>query len=203
MSDSQNITQELTQAEKKKLRDAAYYRAHREQIKAHAKEYARLNCEANRKRARNWYSENRDAALARILARQRLKRDEILAYKAEYRQKNRELLREKQRQYTIDHPEQLLNASAVRRARKRNGTVNSRGIRKWMEQVKSGRSFICYYCQERISVKHIHFDHIVPLSKGGKHCLSNLCASCDECNLNKRAKLINEMKINGQQLMSL
>lgn len=39
----------------------------------------------------------------------------------------------------------------------------------------------CVYC----GAPHEHLDHVVPLSKGGPHCVSNLRTSCASCNLSK------------------
>jgi 5-methylcytosine-specific restriction endonuclease McrA len=34
----------------------------------------------------------------------------------------------------------------------------------------------------------MHIDHFHPLSKGGKHSIDNLVASCAKCNLSKGSK---------------
>ena len=40
----------------------------------------------------------------------------------------------------------------------------------------------------KIDKKDYHIDHIMPLSKGGRHTISNLVVSCPTCNLQKNAK---------------
>lgn len=45
---------------------------------------------------------------------------------------------------------------------------------------------LCAYCQDR---PHEHWDHVVPLSKGGPHTLNNLVPSCGHCNHTKCANL--------------
>lgn len=39
----------------------------------------------------------------------------------------------------------------------------------------------CAYC----GGPHEHWDHVIPLSRGGRHCLANLRPSCKACNLRK------------------
>jgi len=53
----------------------------------------------------------------------------------------------------------------------------------------------CYLCGKLIPKGHRHVDHIMPLSKGGKHKPSNLAVACDTCNLSKYNKLPNEVGI--------
>lgn len=45
--------------------------------------------------------------------------------------------------------------------------------------------FTCQYCGEKKSVKDLQFEHVVPRSKGGKTCWTNICAACDACNSTK------------------
>jgi 5-methylcytosine-specific restriction endonuclease McrA len=48
----------------------------------------------------------------------------------------------------------------------------------------------CLYC----GAPSEHIDHIVPLSRGGRHSIGNLTGSCAPCNLSKGAKFITEWK---------
>lgn len=53
---------------------------------------------------------------------------------------------------------------------------------------------LCHYCDKVLpkpgtkAGKGTHFDHIVPESKGGSHCLSNLVVCCKRCNTEKSDK---------------
>ena len=50
----------------------------------------------------------------------------------------------------------------------------------------------CYYCGCLLHNIKIEIDHIVPKSKGGNGCVSNLCLSCQSCNRLKSDKTNNE-----------
>lgn len=43
----------------------------------------------------------------------------------------------------------------------------------------------CAYCGAELSIKTLTKDHIVPISKGGKHTFDNLAACCTFCNAKK------------------
>jgi 5-methylcytosine-specific restriction endonuclease McrA len=47
----------------------------------------------------------------------------------------------------------------------------------------------CTYCE---ATDNITIDHIVPLSRGGKHEASNLTAACYSCNASKCNRLLSE-----------
>ena len=50
-------------------------------------------------------------------------------------------------------------------------------------------------CDKLIPPGHRHVDHIIPLSKGGKHIPSNLAVACDKCNEHKHSKLPYEVGV--------
>jgi len=63
--------------------------------------------------------------------------------------------------------------------------------------------YCCHLCGRRVDMKRLgmhtgnapEMDHIVPLSKGGKHCYENVACSCSACNNSKRDKIIGQLRI--------
>jgi 5-methylcytosine-specific restriction endonuclease McrA len=49
-------------------------------------------------------------------------------------------------------------------------------------------SHVCQYCHEKFSEKRLTIDHVVPLSKGGKHEWTNVVTACSSCNNRKGDK---------------
>lgn len=43
----------------------------------------------------------------------------------------------------------------------------------------------CYLCDSRVLLDGLHFDHIIPVSRGGSNEASNIGVSCAACNLSK------------------
>lgn len=48
---------------------------------------------------------------------------------------------------------------------------------------------ICHICGLVVDLADLHYDHIIPLSKGGAHAMENIAVSHAICNLRKGAKI--------------
>lgn len=48
----------------------------------------------------------------------------------------------------------------------------------------------CAYCETSLD-DSFHWDHIVPIARGGKHEIDNVVPVCPACNLKKNAKPLN------------
>ena len=59
-------------------------------------------------------------------------------------------------------------------------------------QAREDEPIRCYLCGELIESGDRHVDHKKPLSKGGKHCVSNLGITHSFCNLSKHNKMPEE-----------
>jgi 5-methylcytosine-specific restriction endonuclease McrA len=94
----------------------------------------------------------------------------LVSHKQRYQDKKEELLKY-QSEYHKAHPE-----------------IGRKSGKKF----RSKPDFICHHCRFEFSTDRVHFDHIVPLARGGPHSIDNLCASCSACNLSKGKKLVTE-----------
>ena len=167
-----------------------------------------------------WAAENRGARLAyfRKIAKtpkrkqlcrewERKNIERVRATKRAYSAKHAKKLSAYWKKYRADHPEKTKAHNKAswhrRRAMIAKATINLTAIKKFFLLVKSKESVRCYYCQNQTSTNDVHFDHIIPLSKGGPHAVENLCASCSKCNLQKQDKLIGAWIRIGQQLLNL
>lgn len=56
------------------------------------------------------------------------------------------------------------------------------------------QKFKCYYCQERITFKTGTVDHLLPVSRGGRHSKTNMVACCAPCNRSKGAMTEREFR---------
>ena len=54
---------------------------------------------------------------------------------------------------------------------------------------------ICQYCGKKFKTEELNIDHVVPLSRGGKHTWSNVVCSCISCNLRKGSKTLSEARM--------
>ncbi|WP_372344930.1 HNH endonuclease [Streptomyces sp. KL116D] len=63
--------------------------------------------------------------------------------------------------------------------------------REWRKLVRRYRNR-CAYCGGNEG--GIHMDHVIPLSRGGRHAIGNVLPACQGCNLSKGSKLVAEWK---------
>ena len=106
----------------------------------------------------------------------------------EYSAKHREVLREKNKQWALNNPEKKNLKEARRRATKRNNgvfLVDAKEVKQMMQKP-------CFYCGQKAE----HIDHIIPISRGGRHSIGNLIQACRRCNISKRDKFITEWRVN-------
>ena len=122
---------------------------------------------------------------------------------AENRERFRKNSREQKRRLRSTPEGRAINAFAVKRWRENNPEEwramrsNSYSKRKaaergnescsvTTEEAKRIASSPCFNCGSK---ENIHLDHIVPLSRGGRHSIGNLQPLCQYCNLSKNNKL--------------
>jgi 5-methylcytosine-specific restriction endonuclease McrA len=104
-----------------------------------------------------------------------------------FRQKDRityrtfnERIRQSQRRYNAAHPE-MTQASVQRRlARLKNAPINDFTAAQWLE-MQEHADHRCTYCQKRCKGR-LEMDHLLPLSQGGHHTVSNIVPACRRCN---------------------
>ena len=48
----------------------------------------------------------------------------------------------------------------------------------------------CHICRTAVDRKGLHFDHVIPLSKGGEHRVENIAVAHGRCNVRKSATVL-------------
>jgi 5-methylcytosine-specific restriction endonuclease McrA len=82
-----------------------------------------------------------------------------------------------------------------RKARKRNAGVFQVSGADWLRLCVRYR-FCCAYCRQR---KPLTMDHVIPLSRGGRHSLGNLLPACASCNSSKSSRFITEWRAQARR----
>lgn len=112
------------------------------------------------------------------------------AYRHKWRITHQERERERERRKYRDNPTKTYARSAKRRARKMQ--VPFEEIR--YTRILQRYGYICHICGGAIASRDdLHFDHVVPLAKGGSHMEENIKPSHKVCNLRKGDKLMEEL----------
>ena len=110
-----------------------------------------------------------------------------LIYKRWY-EKNKESIRIKNNEATKKYSktekgkQSRRNSKALRRMAKKDGNIT---LEEWKQKLLEFNN-CCAYCKDS---KNIEQDHIIPLSKGGKHEIKNIQPLCRSCNARKSNKL--------------
>lgn len=206
-------TEEQKQKRREYLRE--WRASHMEGIRIYAAEWRKQNLDRARKSAAKarrrrivkrreewsrWAARNRDKIeasrrerYARNIEQFRAKRravyqrdrKRILAANSKWEKAHREVKRKHNRAYARRYPERMAALCEKRRARLIGALVEDCSAKiKELRNVK-----VCSYCYETI-VGTTHVDHVIPLSRGGKHAPDNLTAACSSCNGSKGAKLL-------------
>jgi 5-methylcytosine-specific restriction endonuclease McrA len=101
----------------------------------------------------------------------------------------KEIAIERSMKWRKDNPERyreiLREAMRRRRAKCANGITDSE-LRKWL----AAQDKICHWCGQSCEVYET--DHVIPISKGGRHDLSNIVISCSPCNRKKGVMMPDE-----------
>lgn len=167
--------------------DKKYRENNKEAIKTKNIEYRKNNKEKIAKRQRKQYHE---ATSEEVEKRREAKR--------KYRQNAPEEVKQRKKEYDkkyfASEAGKITTMKSIhkRRAQKlssEDGTVTSQAL----DKLKEEQSYQCKYCKCELDFSakgQVHLDHVIPLSKGGAHSITNVVWSCASCNLKKSNKLI-------------
>lgn len=180
-----------------------YYAKNRTKNLAYSKAYQLAHPEKSRKRALRYKKAHPEKVRAMEVRYRKLHGDKVRAASLSWRNRNLEKARANEKRWRLAHPEYSVAKSFKRCALKRTSKINLAAINEFIRSIKTKPRAICYYCEKNIPTKGCHFDHIVPLSKGGPHEISNICVSCASCNHSKHNKSIGAWIRIGQQVLNL
>lgn len=162
--------------------------------KSYHKEWCKKNASHLREYKKSWNLKNR-ARMRASRKRWELKnksRSDLA--KKNWAKNNKEYLYDLIKKWHIRNPHKSREAQAKRRARKFKNGINLNGISELYSFLRKSVFVKCSYCEAMVSGKDLHVDHIVPISRGGRHEVGNLCAACPSCNLSKASKLVSEWR---------
>lgn len=172
------------------------FEKNKEQRREYGRKYNREHVEHRRKYAKAYHKIHYSA-----------NRDRLLAQAKSYAQSHPDIRRKCALNWIRNHPDKhkahIAASHAKRKAAMRGAThfdpKANRLIRRW----KVEKHFKCYYCGNRFQTIEMHVDHIIAITKGGKHEVGNLCRSCPTCNIRKRNNPVGSVVVNGQRFLNI
>lgn len=175
-----------------------------------------------RARVNAWAAKNREYHRRRGIEHHALHRERYLQYSRKYHAEHKEHRSLINAQWRAAHTEERkeymaawwaknkhrrkaydVRRRAIRRAREAEAGFDDAAVNALVASWKLAKTFTCYYCAERFSTKRMHVDHVIPISRGGKHTSGNVCRSCDNCNHRKRDKLPAMARLTNQSFLNL
>lgn len=147
-------------------------------------------------------------------------RERYSSYHAQYREDNRETLRKNAkaynnrtrvvrreymrmyrqsnpdyaRQWRKTHPDLILRRAAIHRIKHQELKADVFPVRvKFLLRTLERYRWACAYCRAPLP-ERFHWDHVIPLSRGGVHGESNLLPACPPCNLSKSDSTVAEWR---------
>jgi 5-methylcytosine-specific restriction endonuclease McrA len=153
-----------------------YYAENRDKLLSQAAEKRRQDLAAARRKDKEKYAANPDAARARAKRYARKNQAKVAARSKEYREK---------------YPEKRAAWELRRHYRKRgNGGQHSDADWAALLEECGGRCLACGARSEPGRYRRLEKDHIIPITKGGRDDIWNLQPLCRPCNNTKKAKAI-------------
>jgi 5-methylcytosine-specific restriction endonuclease McrA len=91
---------------------------------------------------------------------------------------------------TVSSPSRTYALPAVMRLRQYIRPYLSLTVRLSRQNIFLRDEHTCQYCLQKFSEKRLTIDHVMPLSKGGRHDWSNVVTACSTCNNRKGDKTL-------------
>lgn len=137
------------------------------------------------------------------------------------RTENRDYHRSKSKEWRENNPERFkekrdawmqANPQAENETRKKWMAENKLKVRQIKKKYKARRmtwevgdvdydeilardGLVCHICGTDVELDDIHFDHVIPLAKGGAHSMDNIHVSHSRCNMKKHTKILFTEKV--------
>lgn len=164
--------------EKGREKQARYAAAHPEKVHLRATKWKRANPERVVRNRKAYYEANRQKAIEDAIT---------------WGQNNPEKARERHAKWYKANPKVFALNRAKRRALKYANTPIDEMLTstEWLAILADANGH-CHYCGKEAKLT---LDHVIPLSKGGKHSKNNVIPACLHCNCSKKDKTLEEWNV--------
>jgi len=155
--------------------------------------------EAKRRYDRARYLEDREANIERVRQWYELNRDHKSRYDTGYRGA-RERRRQEDPVFDATYREHRNMESGAQRVRRTGGEA-FRISRRDLNRALQTAGHQCTYCKTSLAHAPLEWDHILPVSRGGRHSIGNLAPVCRSCNRSKSGSLLSAWRLKHKATM--
>lgn len=154
------------------------------------------------KDSHDYYLRNKDLCKERHVKWKENNREHVKEYHRQYRIDNPDKEFKKQQKYRENHKEQLylkgkkyreqnreyFYDKAKERKKLKSEVSDNTVTKKSLDEILEKQNYKCVYCGCDLLETGKHLDHILPLSRGGLHTITNIQYTCPTCNMSKGDK---------------
>jgi len=162
-----------------------YYARNGDDIRAYLKEYRATHPGLRRTYYIRYYHANRAVMIKKSREWQRARPAWRAAVDRRYNARNPEKRKANATRHRRANMIRYRELASRRRARERAAMIEAIDYNAIYRRDKG----ICHICSNPVPLSRLHFDHVVPLSKGGAHSMENIKVSHARCNLRKGSKV--------------
>lgn len=177
--DSLNIYCRVCESERGKK----YYAAHLEQERKRRRKYHATHLEQERKSVKRYAAAHQEQTREYQKEWQHKHQKQMIEYSRRYENAHREQRNKSRREYRLVHPGKSREYASRWHALRMNAGGSGFTAEQWSDLQKD-YNHLCAYCNQG---KPLEIDHVVPLSKGGKHDICNIVPVCRSCNASKHS----------------
>jgi 5-methylcytosine-specific restriction endonuclease McrA len=169
--------------------------------KSYRKNYYQVNQQKAKDDSKMWYEANRARAAIRNKIYKDIHKAHYDRYFKEHYRVNSKRIKERIRIHSKTLAGRISQqlSEGKRRARK-NGTNGNYTRKEWLE-LKQFYNYRCPACKRKEPEIQLTIDHIVPLSKGGRHNATNIQPLCFSCNSRKNIKIVKYYRTGQLELL--
>ena len=174
--------------EKRKEQDKIYRERHPEKINKKSAKWAKENPEEVKKIQKKWRENNKEAEKIRkkkwVQENPELNAQQTERWRQRYPERVAEVNKRTYEKNKIKFFERNMRRKAMQ-LEAQVGTVN-------YKEILSRDNYICHICGGVIQPNDVHFDHVIPLARGGPHSMDNIKVAHSFCNLSKGSMMMDE-----------
>lgn len=111
--------------------------------------------------------------------------------------KNRDYILNRTKQWSKNNLDKKVEQRHRRQARL-YGQIEFDLPKNFIKILREKQNNTCFYCSK--SEVKLTVEHMMPLSRGGKHCFNNVILACTTCNFSKHNKTLSEWLEHNQKL---